>query len=247
MTRKHDHDQDQDHDHDNDNGGTKREDKAVAPAPAGGALASLTNLAAALNKVDTGVGHSTKPMMLYKSRGNTWVYGRQEVVPEENGRWGVNPTTFERGFVAFQGRKKLGERMLSVAKPEIDPAELPDVGAIWQKQMSVEMRCLDGADAGTEVVFKTNTAGGLSAILDLIGQVRDRLNFNQHGDNIVPIVRLEKGGYDHGEYGWTGTPLLTVTGWMSLSNPAPAPTSPPPTPQPAAATASPPPRRRRVG
>jgi hypothetical protein len=220
----------------------------VTTAKGSTALTSLEALGTALSNVDTGVGHSTKPMLLYKSRSNAWIYGRQLTEPEEGSRWGVNPRTFERGYVAFNGKQKLGERMLFVGLPEINLAELPDVGAPWQKQMSVEMKCLDGADAGVEVVHKANTEGGLSAILELIEQVRDRINSKQHGDNVVPIVLLDKGGYNHSQYGWTGTPLLTVVGWMSQSGPAPAPASPPPpVSPPPATTAAEQPRRRRVG
>jgi hypothetical protein len=221
---------------------------SVATAAKGStALTSLEALGTALNNVDTGVGHSTKPMLLYKSRSNTWTYGRQLTEPEEGSRWGVNPMTFERGYVAFNGKQKLGERMLSVGLPEIDPAELRDVGAPWQKQMSVEMKCLDGADAGIEVVHKVNTEGGLSAILGLIEQVRDRINSKQHGDDVVPIVLLDKGGYPHPQYGWTGTPLLTVVGWMSRSGPAPAPAPAPTSPSPTTGSgAVEQPRRRRV-
>src|SRR5262245_20811866 len=134
---------------------------SVAATKASTALASLEALATALNQVDTGVGHSTKPMLLYKSRANTWTYGRQQIEPEEGCRWAVNPRTFERGYVAFDGKQRLGERMLSVGLLEINPAELPDVGAAWQKQMSVEMKCADGADAGVEVIHKANTEGGV--------------------------------------------------------------------------------------
>jgi hypothetical protein len=131
--------------------------------------------------------------------------------------------------------------MRSISLPKIDPTELPDVGAPWQEQMSVEMKCLDGADAGREVVHKANTEGCLSAILALIVQVRDRINSKQHGDDVVPIVLLGKGGYDHRQYGWTNTPSLTVVGWAGLDDPAPVLA-----PAPAAPPASEQPRRRRV-
>jgi hypothetical protein len=214
---------------------------SVATAAKGStALTSLAALETALSNVDTGIGHSTKPMLLYKSRSNAWTYGRQQTEPEEGSRWGVNPHTFERGYVAFNGKLRLGERMRSVSLPKIDPTELPDVGASWQEQMSVEMKCLDGADANVEVVHKANTDGGLSAIRELIDQIRDRITSRQYGDNVVPIVRLDKGGYDHRQYGWTNTPLFTVVEWMSLSGPPPVsePASPPPPPEQ--------PRRRRV-
>jgi hypothetical protein len=206
---------------------------------------SLAALRTALNSVNINTGLFAKLMMFFKSRENIWTYGPKNIQPEEGSRWAANPTTFERGYIAFDGTKRLGERMLSVGLPEINPADLPDVGAPWQQQMSVEMKCLDGADAGVEVCFKTATEGGRSCIKQLIGQVRDRINAGQHGDEIVPIVLPEKDGYQNVKYGWTATPLLTLVGWMSLHGPAPAPV-PAPTP-PSAPTASvEQPRRRRV-
>jgi hypothetical protein len=230
----------------NDNGTTTT---SVAALKGSTALMSLEALATALNGIDTG-GRSGKPLMLFKARDNTWVYGRNQTEPEEGSRWVVNPMTFERGQVAFRGKEKLGERMRSVSLPEIDPADLPDVGAPWQPQMSFEMKCLDGTDAGVEVVLKSNTDGGISAILGLIDNVRSRLNAGQHNGDIAPILTLGKGGYPHPQYGWTNTPLLTDVGWMSMSGPAPkpAPASPPPPKPPGATTAAndnPQPRRRR--
>jgi hypothetical protein len=268
MTQRNDHAHAHTHATETTNMNTPTNDnrRAVATTAKGStALTSLEALGTALNNVDTGVGHSTKPMLLYKSRNDVWTYGQSPVEPEEGSRWGVNPSTFERGYVAFHGKQKLGERMLFVGLPEINPAELPDVGAPWQRQMSVEMKCLDGADAGVEVVYKANTEGGLSAVLELIEQVRDRINSKQHGDDVVPIVLLSKTGYDHRLYGWIGKPLLTVVGWMSQSGPAPvpapasphpaspspattaAPVSPPPASPSPATTAAEQPRRRRVG
>jgi hypothetical protein len=77
----------------------------------------------------------------------------------------------------------------------------------------------------------------------LIEAVRDRLNSGQYGDEIVPVVQLEKDSYQHGQYGRVWTPVLTIVDWMSLRGPEPKRAVPPPKP------ASPPaeqPRRRRV-
>jgi hypothetical protein len=210
---------------------------------------SLETLGTALNGVDTSIGHSGKPMMFFKSRENIWTFGRQQIEPEKGSRWAANPPTFEWGYIAFDGSKKLGERMRFVGLPKIDPADLPDVGRPWQEQMSVEMKCLDGTDAGAEVCFKASTDGGRSCIMAVIEQVRDRLNAGQHDDEVVPIVLLEKDGYQNAQYGWTATPLLTLVGWMSLNGPAPAPTPaspPPPVPPAPPASAAEQPRRRRV-
>jgi hypothetical protein len=119
-------------------------------------------------------------------------------------------------------------------------AELPDKGSPWQEQWAFNLKCLDGADAGTEVIYKPTTVGGLQAVAGLIEAVRDRLASSQHDNKVSPIVLLEKDSYLHSEHGKQWTPILTIIDWMSLSGPAPAPKpeAPPPTEQP---------RRRRVG
>jgi hypothetical protein len=236
--RDHDHGRDHDRDHSNDNG-----QKAVAPAPAGGALTSLAALQAALNNVDTAsvAGRSNKPLMLFKSRENsgTWWYGQKRIIPEEGSRWAVNPLTFRWGFICFEGNKVLGEHLVPISQPKPDVTKLPDKGAPWQEQWAVDMKCINGADDGIEVVLKMTTVGGSQAVVELIDSVRDRLDGGQHGGKVVPIVCLEKSSYPHSEHGRVWTPLLTIVDWMSLEGPAPAPkpVSPPPAQQP---------RRRRV-
>ena len=166
----------------------------------------------------------------------------ERTVVEDGSRWAVNPTTFKRGYICFgDGNKVLGERLVSVSQEMPDPTELPDKGAPWQQQWAVNLKCLDGTDAGTEVIYKPTTVGGIQAVAGLIEAVRDRLNSDQHDNKVSPIVLLEKDSYPHPQYGKVWTPMLTIVDWMSLSGPAPAPkpASPPP--------ATEQPRRRRVG
>ena len=85
-------------------------------------------------------------------------------------------------------------------------------------------KCVDGTDAGTEVVFKTTTDGGNKAIVVMVERVRDRLNGGQHDGKVVPIVLLENDSYPHSQYGRVWIPVLTIVDWMSLDGPAPAPT-----------------------
>jgi hypothetical protein len=235
------------HNHANDNG-----ERAVAPAPAGGALASLTALATVLNKVDTRsvVGRSGLPLMQFKSRENngTWVFGQRRAIVEDGSRWAVNPTTFKWGYVSFDNDNKPTERLVSVAQPKPDKTQLPDVGFPWQEQWGVNLKCIDGIDAGTEVVFKISTVGGVQAVAGLIDVVRDRLNDGQHGGKVAPIVCLTKDSYQNPQYGKIAVPILTVVDWMTLDGPAPAPkpASEPPKPPAAAEQAASAPRRRRV-
>jgi hypothetical protein len=233
---------------DNDNG-----KKTVAPAPAGGALISLAALGAALNSVDlTPVrGRSGMPRLEFKAKEDTWQFGQRNIVPEADSCWAVNPTTFQWGRICFSDDNKcLGERLVPIDQPLPTVAECPDTGFEWKEQWAVNAKCLNGTDAGTEVVFKANTVGGIQAIAGILEAVRDRLNGGLHDGKLAPIVRLEKDSYQHPQYGRTSIPLCPITDWMPIVGPAPAPkpASPPPsspTPAPAAPTTEQP-RRRRI-
>jgi len=115
---------------------------------------------------------------------------------------------------------------------------MQDVGFPWQEEWAVNLKCLDGADAGVEVTFKATTRGQIQAVVLLVDLVRDRLNSAQHDGKIAPIVLLEKDSYPHSQFGKVWFPVLNTIDWMPLDGPAPTPTpEPPPVEQP---------RRRRV-
>jgi hypothetical protein len=233
------------HKHANDNGG-----RAVAPAPAGGALESLTALATVLNRVDTSYvgGRSGLPMMQFKSRENTWSFGQRRTVVEAGSSWAVNPTTFKWGYICFDNDNKPTERLVPISQPKPDITQLPDTGFEWKEQWTVNLKCVDGTDAGTEVDFKASTDGGIKAVAGLMDAVRDRLNGGQHAGKVAPIALLEKDSYQNSQFGKIWFPVFTIIDWMPLSGPAPEPASPPPPPKPPAAAdqAASAPRRRRV-
>ena len=241
-----DHDNRRDHDNDNDNN-----ERAVAFAPSGGALAHpLAALGKTLNAVDTTsiVGGAGMPMLSFKREGDgTWMYGQRRTVIEDGSRWAVNPTTFRWGYIAFTNDNKVaGERLVPVTQPKPDIMELPDKGdAEWQEQWTVNLQCVDGTDAGTDVVYKPTTVGGLQAVAAMIETVRDRLNGGQHDGKVVPIVHLEKYSYQHSQYGRVWNPLLTVVDWMPLDGPVPPSGPGKPVDAPASAPTEQP-RRRRV-
>jgi hypothetical protein len=236
-------DHDRDRDHANDNGDHEKPGgKQVAPAPAGGALTSLAALQTALGRVNTAavLGRSGLPMLLFKREGSgTWMFGQKKTIPEPGSRWAVNPTTFQYGFICFNDANKVvGEHLVSVSQPKPLITDMQDVGFPWQEEWAVNLKCLDGADAGTELTLKATTRGQIQAVVILIDLVRDRLNSGQHEGKIAPIVLLEKDSYPHKEYGKVWIPVLNTVDWMPLDGPAPAPApEPPPVEQP---------RRRRV-
>jgi hypothetical protein len=230
----------------NDNGG------AVAPALKASALTStaLAALAATFKTVDTTSigGRPVQPLMQFKSReGGIWAFGGRRTIPEPDSLWAVNPASFQWGWVCWGDSSKiLGEKLVPISQPLPDVTELPDKGFPWQQEMAVNLKCISGTDAGTEVVFKTNTEGGKGEVVRLIEAVHDRLS-GQHDGKVSPVVRLENSSYPHSQYGKTWVPILTIVDWMPLDGPAPAPASPPPpTSPPPPVTASEQPRRRRV-
>jgi hypothetical protein len=206
----------------------------------------LAALQAALANINTTaiIGRSGLPMLLFKREGSgTWMFGQKKTIPEPGSKWAINPLTFKWGCISFSDANKVvGEHLVSVSQPKPLIADMQDVGFPWQEQWAVNLKCLDGADAGVEVVFKATTDGGVKAIVLTVDQVRDRLNSGQHDGKIAPIVLLEKDSYQHSQYGRVYFPVLNTIDWMSLEGPAPTPTPP-------AASARQPvdqPRRRRV-
>ena len=185
-------------------------------------------------------------MLQFKSRegaGAPWTVGQKRNIPEDGSSWAVNPMTFMWGFICFgNDNKPLGERLVPVSQPMPDVTELPDHGFSWQPQWAADMKCLDGADAGVEVIFKANTDGGVKAIVTLVELVRNQIDRGQdeHKGKIAPIAKLERDSYPHPQYGKTNIPVLTVVDWMPLDGPAPVPAPPPPPPP------TEHPRRRRV-
>jgi len=226
-----DHDRDSDHardnsEHANDNGEHERPGSKIAPAPAGGALTSLAALQTALAGVNTAaiIGRTGLPMLLFKREGSgTWMFGQKKTIPEPGSKWAINPLTFRWGCISFNDANKVvGEHLVSVSQPKPLITDMQDVGFPWQEQWAVNLKCLDGADAGVEVVFKATTDGGIKAVVLMVDMVRDRLNSGQHD---VPIALLEKDSYQHSQFGKVWFPVLNTIDWMPLDGPAPTPPS----------------------
>jgi hypothetical protein len=237
-------DNDNDRDHANDNGNDQREG-VVAPAPTGGALAALAAVGRVFLNVHTAavVGRSGLPMLSFKREGDgTWYFGRRQTVVEADSRWAVNPLSFKYGYICFgDGGPVLDERLVPVSQPKPDVAALPDLGFPWVEEWCVNLKCLNGADAGVEVTYKPTTVGGLQAVAGLIDEIRDRIAGGQHDGKVSPVALLRKDSYPHTQYGKVWTPQLEIVEWMALDGPAPAPV-PESSPQ-----SEQQPRRRRVG
>ena len=186
-------------------------------------------------------------MLSFKREGDgTWMFGQKRTKPESNSRWAVNPTTFKRGYVCFgDSNNFLGERLLPVSQPMLDPAALPDKGFEWTEQWAVNLKCVDGADAGAEVVYKPTTTGGIQAVTGLIDAgPRPAQRRSARRQGVADRAPREEQLPARSNTARCGSPILTIVGWMSLQGPAPAPVAPPPAASPSPTEQ---PRRRRVG
>jgi hypothetical protein len=242
---KHNDDRNRDHDHAGDAGGSSQPGGKTTAAAlrSSTAIASLALLEKVFANLDVSslVGGTGRPLLLFRSReGGIWVLGRKRLAVEAGSRWAINPATFRWGWVYFDGQDRPHEVMVPISEAKPDRASLPDVGFEWQEQRAVNVRCLDGADAGIEATLKLNTVGGVQAVDGLIDTIRDRIVGGLHDGKIVPIVLLERDSYPHVERGKIWTPVLTIVGWMPLEGPAPAPepSAPTPTPDPPPAPSS---------
>jgi hypothetical protein len=254
-------------DNENDNGEPENGKPETANVtanniPALRASTAVAALAAMLNSVHAAPSGArpakpAKPSMLFKARtgGGVWLFGRAQTIVEDDSHWAINPATLEHGYVALNSNKLLGEEMKPVDQPMPDLTKLPQVGVPYQEQRSVDMRCIDGVDAGCEVTYKTTSVGGFQAIEDLIAALRDRLSSGLHDNKLSPIVTLGKSGYTHPQHGPQCNPVLEIGDWMLLDGPpptsAPAPQPTPPSPASpsspsSASAANEQPRRRRV-
>lgn len=154
-------------------------------------------------------------------KGGDWLYGADEVVVEEGSIWAVNPASLATGFAAWDSSEKVGEEMALLTEEPVLKHQLPEVGAQWAAQTAMQLKCLDGEDEGTEVVYSTTSKGGQKAFKNLLAAITAKLEAG--GTDVIPMVVLEVDSYKHKKYGKIYTPLLKVVDWMSAEGGLPEP------------------------
>jgi hypothetical protein len=161
-----------------------------------------------------------KPILRLLKSGE-WVFGQNDDDVQQGSEWAINPHSIAHGYVNWaknDGNAKnqmLGETMTSVLNPKPElPAYIP--GGEWKEQRTCEMKCLNGDDAGQEVIYKTPSLGGLKAFDALLGSITQQIDEGNR-THIVAIVQLQQDYYDHKAYGRTYFPILLITGWMDIN------------------------------
>jgi hypothetical protein len=155
-------------------------------------------------------------MYLRLAKAGYFVFGADDTEVQEASKWVVNAASFQTGWTAWtdEGANK-GERMIPVTEGAVSRGSLPDVGCEWKPQVSCELKCVHGDDAGTDVLYKASSKGGRNALSDLAGTIHKKV---ESGSEFVnPVILLAVDSYQHKNrsYGRIFTPDLKVVGWMN--------------------------------
>jgi hypothetical protein len=160
--------------------------------------------------------------ILKMDREGNWNYGLSNEEVQPGSRWVFNPTMFAHGWVCWvqptpgvKGRKA-GEVMRSMLDPMPPEPPLAEGKYPWVKQYGCTLKCLDGVDAGHEVVFKGSSGGGQEGMTNLIDAFQR--NFVADRAHPCPVVTLDTTSYPNKTYGGqTYKPVFTVVGWADMN------------------------------
>lgn len=194
------------------------------------------------SRASTIIAGGGKPLLRLLKSGN-WVYGMENEEVQAGSHWVVNVMSLAHGWACWvegvgNAKNELrGEIMVSMADPKpLRPA--PISATDFNEQRSFELKCIDGTDAGAEVLYKTTSVGGMREVDGLLAKVQVALA--SHPEHPCPVLTLDVDSYQHTKWGQISTPVFSVETWSTMdgkllgeaaealeaSAPAPAPAEP---------------------
>ncbi len=181
--------------------------------------ANIANLAGGLAASVAAAPTSGGSFMKFTKFGE-WSYGAEDTPVEEGSQWAVNPNGFLHGWIAWGDKAhgnegtKVDEVMCSAAEPH--PACPDPVAGNWSQQRAIQLACISGEDEGLNVMFNTNSRGGLNCYNEIVKEVVRKIQAGE--TKIVPIVELEADHYMHNTYGKIFVPVMVVVAWVGLDD-----------------------------
>lgn len=192
-------------------------------------LAALASLRSGLAQVRAAIPASVggTPLLRLLKDGQ-WVVGSEDTVLKSGTEVIANPLSFQSGYSCWtnrapgQGKNELmGEEMWGINSVKPPASSLPvhhdprtqDL-CQWKDLMSVDLKVLDGALAGQQILYKASSVGGtrvLSALLDAI-----MAKIDTGSEYVFPILSVQSDSYQHNSYGRTYVPVLEVVGWADM-------------------------------
>ena len=92
-------------------------------------------------------------------RHGVFAYGPENIEPEEDSLWAVNPRSVHHGWAAWGDGELFDEIMMPFNSPLPPKSELRDYGVAWSQQYSVLLQCMNGEDTGQTVMYKGTSIG----------------------------------------------------------------------------------------
>jgi hypothetical protein len=179
------------------------------PANLQNLVTNLEQTKAAAPSVDVG-----DFQFLKMDKGGTWIYGADEIEPEADARFVIDPSSYAQGFIAWDDGELVDEKMAIAGEQPITRGDLPDVGAEWNVQFGFALLGLDGDDEGVQLMYKASSRGGKQAINALIDEVIKR--GKEGKQDLCPVVELANDSYRHKKYGKIYTPEFNIVEWTTV-------------------------------
>jgi hypothetical protein len=187
------------------------------------------------SRATTVIAGGGKPFLRLLKSGE-WVYGVADEEVQEGSHWAVNVMSLAHGWCCWvdggEGQKNTLQGEVMTSMTEHKPPKPPPIGDTpYAEQRGFNLKCLDGADAGVEVVYKTASVGGMRGVDDLLVEIQKQLATDSA--HPCPVLQLSSDWYDHTKWGRIYTPIFVVTGWSDMlgnqggHHPSVAPPEPP--------------------
>lgn len=153
------------------------------------------------------------------SKSGDWVFGADETEVSDSSVFVIDPDSYSQGFVAWDDGELVDEKMSNAGQPPITAADLETpAGAKWDAQVAFALKCIEGAEEGVQLLYKTSSRGGKSAVAELLAKIIERGKAGE--SSICPVVLLDTSSYKHKKYGKIFTPILSVDEWVNLPDAA---------------------------
>ena len=189
--------------------------KKVSALPA----ALVSKIAEGIGRSQIGAGAGGYGQTLLRLVGGNWLFGQGNDKVQEGSSWLANITTLKHGDCTWHESQLVDEFMVEMWA---DARPLPGThatGATPKAQASVELKCMNGEDAGMQVLYKTSSLGGTNAMHDLKEAVKRRVD--EHGAEfpyLFPVLQLGSTSYPNKRYGGTTyNPVLERVGWADIN------------------------------
>ena len=157
---------------------------------------------------------TTGTPFLKLTRAGVWVYGQEGVEIEKTARWAINPHSLQHGWISWGDGEVLGEQMVSITKGRPAQDSLETTGVDWDEQVGVHMCCIEGADKGLNVIYKTTSLGGKNAFGKYFAALETQLDEDEA--KMIAVCALESSSYQHKKYGEIFTPVIAIQHWVDM-------------------------------